>query len=198
MPSVGSVCMVRVDNVTSLVVTVLATALGTSVLFACAENVMPPGEPQKVSNSPVESSSNEATAGVDPVTRGDVTLRDTKGQRVGSIDLAGDVFDGTHTLLGHIEVDGTVRSASDRLLGTVREDGTLLAADASPIAHVDDEGNILSPAFHPIGRIEPDGTVTDVTATTVAKVEGYRLELRIEVATFMMFFGQGSVVLQKS
>jgi hypothetical protein len=138
-----------------------------------------------------------ALAAVDPLPRGDVTLRDASGARLGSIDVEGDVFDGAHTPIGHLDVDGTVRSASYELLGTAREDGTLIDAHAEPVLHVDDDGTLRSTSFAAIGRIQDDGVVRDVTAKAVAQVEGYRPSLRVEVAAFIAFFARDEVVLQK-
>jgi hypothetical protein len=136
-------------------------------------------------------------AQVQPLPRGEITLRDPAGASIGSIDIDGDVFDRAHAPIGHLDVDGTVRAASFELLGTACEDGTLVDARAEPILHVDDDGTIRSASFAAIGRIQEDGVVRDVTAKTVATVEGYRSTLRVEVAAFVVFFAHDAIVLQR-
>ena len=174
---------------------VLLTAVHLLGCSSSARTTPSAAPPPAIVAAPVEP--DVPLAAVDPLPRGDVTLRDPAGVFLGSIDLDGDVFDRVHAPVGHLDVDGTVRTASFAQLGTAREDGTLVDVNAEPLLHVDDDGTIRSPSFAAIGRIQDDGVVRDVTAKMVAKVENYKPTLRVEVAAFVEFFARDAIVLQR-
>ena len=169
----------------------------TALLIPSACGGMPPvgpvGNAAAVKSQSPDDTPAARTASYDPVTRGDVKIFDSMGTPFGTIDFDGEVRDADKTPLGHIAADGTVRSVSQVVLGTVRSDGTVLDPKNDPLGHVMDDGSIDTPAFSKIGEIEEDGVLRNSGSVNVGRFEGYKPELRDEVAAYVFFFAKGAM-----
>jgi len=166
-------------------------------MFGCGGG-MPPIGPVGTQASIKSQANDEApnvphAASYDPVARGDVKIFDAMGTPLGTIDFDGEVRDADKIPLGHIAADGTVRSVSQVMLGTVRSDGTVLDPKSDPLGHVMDDGAIDTPQFSKVGEIEEDGTLRNSGSVNVGRFQGYKPELRDEVAAYVFFFAKGSM-----
>lgn len=155
--------------------------------------VGPVGTKASVKSQSADDPPAPHAASYDLVVRGDVKIFDDMGTPLGSMDFDGEVRDAQRTPLGHIAADGTVRNVSQVILGTVRSDGTILDPKNDPIGHVMDDGSIDTPSFSKIGEIEEDGILRNSGSVNVGRFEGYKPELRDEVAAYVFFFAKGAM-----
>jgi hypothetical protein len=113
------------------------------------------------------------------VSLGAVTIRNSSGSTVGSVESDGTIRNSSNSSVGKIENDGTVRNGSNSSVGKIESDGTVRNSSNSSI-----------------GKVESDGTIRNSSNSSVGKVEGYSSELRGMVAAVLFFGGSVSVLHQ--
>jgi hypothetical protein len=72
------------------------------------------------------------------------TIRNTTGQKVGSVDPDGIIRNFTGQKIGYVDHAGNVRDHNRMVIGRVNEDGVIRRELTHKLGHVDEHGNIFN------------------------------------------------------